>query len=63
MQAKKLIIKQMPKKKGDVGKHNNGKTTGFKAVEKKAAKKYGSVAAGKRVAGAVYQNMRKSGKI
>lgn len=50
-------------KKGDVGKRNNGKTTGFKAVAKKAAKEYGSAAAGKRVAGAVYQKMKAKGKI
>lgn len=47
------------KKGGDVGKHNNGKTTGFKAVEKNAAKEYGSKEAGEKVAGAVYQKMRK----
>lgn len=47
------------RKHGDVGKHNNGTTTGFKAVEKKAAKEYGSKAAGEKVAGAVYAKMRK----
>lgn len=46
----------------DVGKHNNGKTTGFKAVAKKAGKEYGSAAAGKRVAGAIYQKMRGKAK-
>ena len=33
------------------------KTGGFKKIENKAAKKYGSKAAGKRVAGAIYQKM------
>lgn len=47
----------------DLGKHNNGKTTGFNAVAKKATKEYGSATAGKKVAGAIYQNMRKSGKL
>ena len=37
----------------DEGKHNNGKTTGFKVVAAKAAKEYGSKAAGNRVAGAI----------
>jgi hypothetical protein len=47
----------------DMGKHNNGKTTGFKAVAKKAAKEYGSKAAGERVAGAVKAKMAKAGKL
>lgn len=47
----------------DLGKRNNGKTTGFSTVAKKASKEYGSAAAGKRVAGAIYQHMRKSGKL
>ena len=45
-------------RKGDVGKRNNGKTTGFNAVANKAAKEYGSKAAGQRVAGAMYQKMQ-----
>lgn len=51
------------KVKKDVGKKNNGKTTGFKAVENNAAKEYGSKAAGQRVAGSVYQRMKASGKL
>lgn len=47
----------------DEGKHNNGKTTGFKAVANKAAKEYGSKAAGERVAGAVRAKMKKAGKL
>jgi len=47
----------------DEGKHNNGKTTGFKAVAKKAASEYGSKEAGERVAGAVRNKMKKAGKI
>ena len=46
-----------------MGKHNNGKTTGFKAVAKKAAKEYGSKEAGERVAGAVKAKMAKAGKL
>lgn len=44
--------------KGDIGKHNNGKTTGFSAVASSAAKEYGSAAAGAKVAGAVLAKMR-----
>jgi hypothetical protein len=36
---------------------------GFKKVQAKAAAEYGSEAAGKRVAGAVFQKMRKAGKL
>ena len=46
----------------DEGKHNNA-TTGFKAVAAKAAKEYGSKAAGERVAGAVRNKMAKAGKL
>lgn len=51
------------KKGGDVGKHNNGTTTGFKAVEKKGEKEYGSKKVGERVAGAIYQKMRAEKKL
>lgn len=46
----------------DEGKHNNA-TTGFKALADKAAKEYGSKAAGERVAGAVHAKMARSGKL
>jgi hypothetical protein len=46
----------------DEGKHNNA-TTGFKALAAKAAKEYGSKAAGERVAGAVHAKMKKAGKL
>ncbi len=46
----------------DEGKHNNA-TTGFKALAAKAAKEYGSKAAGERVAGAVRAKMAKAGKL
>lgn len=47
----------------DEGKHNNGKTTGFKAVAKNAAKEYGSKEAGEKVAGAVHAKMKAAGKL
>lgn len=61
--AARTLADAASKKKGDVGKHNNGKTTGFSAVAKKAAQEYGSAAAGQRVAGAVYQKMKRAGKL
>lgn len=61
--AAKPIVSKKVKKRGDVGKQNNGKTTGFSAVAKNASKEYGSKATGQRVAGAVYAKMRASGKI
>jgi hypothetical protein len=47
----------------DMGKKNTPGKTGFKTVEAKAAKEYGSKEAGERVAGFVANRMRKSGKL
>lgn len=47
----------------DEGKHNNGTTTGFKTVAKKAAAEYGSKEAGDKVAGAIHAKMAKAGKL
>lgn len=44
----------------DVGKKNVPGKTGFKAVEAKAAKEYGSEEAGKKVAGAVFWKKAKT---
>lgn len=64
---KKVMTKSAAAKKAvrgiDMGKKNIPRKTGFKTVAAKTAKKYGSLAAGKKVAGAVFQNMRKSGKL
>ena len=60
--AKDCDCKECMMQEGDMGKHNNA-TTGFKAVAKKAAKEYGSKAAGERVAGAVKAKMAKAGKL
>ena len=46
-------------KEADLGKHNNGKTTGFKAVAKAA----GGGEKGKKIAGAQLAKMKASGKI
>mgnify|MGYP003342930858 CR=1 FL=1 len=47
----------------DMGKPNIPGKTGFQNVANKAAKEYGSADAGKKVAGAMFQKMRKSGKL
>ena len=46
----------------DMGKHNNA-DTGFKALADKAGRRYGSKAAGERVAGAQFQKMRRAGQL
>lgn len=46
----------------DLGKPNNSKNAGFNTVANKAAKEYGSKAAGERVAGAVLNKLRNKGK-
>lgn len=65
--SKKVLTKSQAAKKAaagiDMGLQNNGKTTGFKAVTSKAAKKYGSKKAGDKVAGSMFQNMRKKGML
>lgn len=48
--------------KRDFGKRNNGHTTGFNVVAKKAAAEYGSAEAGKKVAGAIFNRMKEEGK-
>lgn len=64
---KKVMTKSAAAKKAvrgvDMGKKNVPGKTGFKTVAAKATKQYGSAAAGKKVAGAVFQAMRKSGKL
>jgi hypothetical protein len=47
----------------DFGKKNVKGKTGFDTVANKAAKEYGSKAAGERVAGAIANKMRKAGKL
>lgn len=55
------IVTKNANKKRDIGKKNNGKTTGFNFVAAKAAKEYGSKAAGDRVAGAIAAKIRAKG--
>lgn len=50
-------------KKARSGADMGKKGKNFKKIASKAAKEYGSAAAGKRVAGAIFQKMRKGGKL
>ena len=56
--SKKVAAKKVVKE-ADLGKHNNGKTTGFKAVAKAA----GGGEKGEKIAGAQLAKMKASGKI
>lgn len=50
-------------KEAHQGKDMGKKGKGFKKIEKSASKEYGSKEAGDRVAGAIFQKMRRSGKL
>ena len=50
---------KMARKGNDMGK----KGKNFSKIASKAGKEYGSKAAGNRVAGAIFQKMRKAGKL
>lgn len=67
MAVKKVMSKTQAAKKAsagvDMGKPNVPGKTGFKAVASKAGKEYSSAEAGKKVAGAVFNKMRKAGKL
>ena len=64
---KKILSKSTVAKKAikgtDMGKKNVPGKTGFSTVANKAAKTYGSVAAGRRVAAAAMQKMRSKGQL
>lgn len=45
------------------GKDLGKKGKNFKKIESKAAAEYGSEAAGERVAGAIFQKMRRAGRL
>lgn len=61
--AHKVMSKSMAAKKARAGTDMGAKGKNFNKIAAKAGKKYGSVAAGKRVAGAVFQKMRRTGKL
>jgi hypothetical protein len=60
---KKVLSKAKAAKEARKGKDMGKKGKGFEKIEKKADKEYGSKEAGERVAGAMFQKMRKAGKL
>jgi hypothetical protein len=60
---KNVLSKATAAKEAKSGKDMGKKGKGFEKVEEKAEKEYGSKDAGKRVAGAMFQKMRKAGKL
>lgn len=63
MAAKKPMSKSTAAKKARAGKDMGKKGKNFDKIADKAAKEYGSKKAGEKVAGAVFNKMRKEGKL
>lgn len=63
MAKKKIMSKSAVAKKARSGMDMGKPGKNFKKIAAKAAKEYGSAAAGKRVAGAILQKMRAKGKL
>lgn len=63
MAKKKVMSKSSAAKAARKGKDLGKKGKNFSKIAASAAKKYGSAAAGKRVAGAIFQKMRRAGKL
>lgn len=57
------MSKSQAAKKAIAGKDMGKKGKSFNKIAEKASKEYGSMAAGKRVAGSIFQKMRKAGKL
>lgn len=60
---KKVLSKAKAAKEARSGKDLGKKGKNFDKIAKKAGKEYGSEEAGERVAGAIFQKMRKAGKL
>lgn len=60
---KKVLSKAKAAKMARSGKDMGKKGKNFDKIAKKAGKEYGSEEAGERVAGAIFQKMRKAGKL
>lgn len=60
---KKVLTRAQAVKKARKGKDMGKKGKNFSKISAKASKEYGSKEAGDRVAGAVFQKMRKAGKL
>lgn len=61
--VKEVMSKAKAAKMARSGKDMGKKGKNFSKIASKAGKEYGSKEAGERVAGAVFQRMRKSGKL
>ncbi len=60
---KKVLSKANAAKMARSGKDHRKTGRNFDKIAKKAGKEYGSEEAGERVAGAIFQKLRKSGKL
>lgn len=60
---KDLMTKSKAAKEARSGKDMGKKGKNFDKVAEKAGKEYGSKASGEKVAGAIFQRMRKRGKL
>lgn len=60
---KKVMSKSQAAKKAVAGKDMGKPGKGFAKIVSKATKEYGSVEKAKKVAGAMFQHMRKKGKL
>lgn len=58
-----VMSKSKAAKEAHKGKDMGKPGKNFSKIASKAGKEYGSEAAGKRVAGAIFQKMRRSGKL
>lgn len=61
--VKEVLSKSQAAKKAHKGEDMGKKGKNFSKIASKAGKEYGSPEAGKRVAGAIFQRMRRSGKL
>lgn len=59
----KVLSKSKAAKQAIAGKDMGKKGKNFSKIAKKAGKEYGSEEIGKKVAGAIFQKMRKKGKL
>ena len=63
MKKKKVLSKSMAAKMAKKGTDMGKPGKNFAKIAAKAGKKYGSMTAGKKVAGAMFQNIRKKGML
>lgn len=61
--VREVMSKSKAAKEAHSGKDMGKKGKGFSKIASKAGKEYGSEAEGKKVAGSIFQKMRKGGKL